>query len=610
MEAAPKSFRRRKAIHNTIMPEAVRVGIRVRPLNARCDSLRSRIHMLRHASAPPSSPLPVRLGAHTGGGDGAQRAGWRIWQHLGGGGQQHHAMHSHREANAHCLVLLRRVLRGAHFTRIAGRSNARRADKVFHTGSKTADVYNEIAAGIVRSTVQGFNGTIFAYGQTSSGKTHTMMGTSGEPGIIPSAIEDVFSMIDAADDTEFLLRVSCMEIYNETITDLFDTSKTNLKIKENYDGDVYVGDLTDIPVGSPEEVMELLDRGLTARQVASTKMNDTSSRSHTVFRVTIESRKVPLPTEEGEEGGDEAEEGAILVAHLNLVDLAGSERVANTGAEGDRLKEAGNINKSLLTLGSVIGRLADGAGAGHVPYRDSKLTRILQNSLGGNAKTAVICAVTPATQHAEETLSTLKFAARAAAIVNTAVVNEVLTEAAQLKRMKRTVAELERRLELALSGEGLEALRLEKEQLANQVSTRERTIQEQRAEVAELRAQLAPATPARTGRASSRRETWCPGATSRRGRTSLAPGGSERKKASSRRSLAPGPRRVSFLPGDEPRAAAAPTAAGSITARVPRGRKSMLMPPAFDTLTASSDTAQLEQQVPSPVLLPHATPIF
>jgi len=169
----------------------------------------------------------------------------------------------------------------------------------------------------------------------------------------------------------------------QTITDLLDTEKVNLKVKENEKGDVYVAELTDKMVCSNEEMMETLGGALQSRHVAATKMNATSSRSHTIFRVTVESCS-----------SEEDSDGAVRTAQLNLVDLAGSERVANTGAAGERLKEAGNINKSLLTLGSVIAKLSEGGGTGHVNYRDSKLTRILQNSLGGNARTGMICACT------------------------------------------------------------------------------------------------------------------------------------------------------------------------------------------------------------------------
>lgn len=341
-----------------------------------------------------------------------------------------------------------------------------------------------------------------------------MMGTPGEPGVIPLAINEIFTFIEASENMEFLLQVSCMEIYNETITDLFEPTKTNLKIKENLNGDIYVGDLTEIAVASPEEVLELLRSGLGGRHVAATKMNDTSSRSHTVFKVKIESRVAV-----------EDSDGAVRVAALNLVDLAGSERVANTGAHGDRLKEAGHINTSLLTLGSVIGKLSEGVKDSiHIPYRDSKLTRILQNSLGGNTRSAVICAMTPATQHVEETLSSLKFATRAKKIKNDARVNEVLDDEAQMKRYKRTIAELENKVQ-ALQNE---TQFKQSQQLSEELAAKERLCKEQNNEMERLKGLImksGEASPRRAvplSRKGSRRKTWCPGRS--RGRLSIAGG--------------------------------------------------------------------------------------
>eukprot|EP00041_Stephanoeca_diplocostata_P037296 m.1402379 g.1402379 ORF g.1402379 m.1402379 type:complete len:2418 (+) comp25010_c0_seq3:94-7347(+) len=480
-------------------------------------------------------------------------------------------------------------------------------DKIFNTGIKTQEVYNSIAKDIVLQAMEGFNGTIFAYGQTSSGKTHTMMGYPGEPGIIPLAVREVFDYIDGVENMEFLLRVSCMEIYNETITDLLDTSKTNLKIKENHDGDVYVGDLTETAVGSPDAVMQLLNEGLGERHVAATKMNDTSSRSHTVFRIVIESRHIRPSTDETSDDATAPEvvdDGAIRVAQLNLVDLAGSERVAHTGAAGERLKEAGNINKSLLTLGSVIGKLAEAGNKdrAHIPYRDSKLTRILQNSLGGNAKTAIICAVTPATAHVEESLSSLKFSNRAKNIKNNAKVNEVLDEATQMKRYKRMIADLEREVSALKTGDVVETLQTEKAQLSEALTQQERMFRDQQSEVARLKSLImiggssprkallgvggrgeededGSGTRAASGKRPSRRETWCPGAAAR-------------TRRSARRSIAMNtaavphskkPRRVSTMPS----AANADGGAAKITSRSRRDRRSVV--PSFDMLSSAPD---------------------
>ncbi|KAI9477418.1 kinesin motor domain-containing protein, partial [Coemansia mojavensis] len=262
----------------------------------------------------------------------------------------------------------------------------------------------------------GFNGTIFAYGQTSSGKTHTMHGSGQEPGIIKLAVQEIFDTVKNDTKREYLIRVSFLEIYNEVLRDLLEPTKCNLKIHENAKREIFVGDLSEHIVFNAEHVEEILQKGDRNRHIAGTNMNERSSRSHTIFRIVIESRSLA-----------ESEEfmGAVMVSCLNLVDLAGSERVGQTGAEGQRLKEGAHINKSLLALGTVIGRLSeDGSDYGHIPYRDSKLTRILQPSLGGNAKTLIICTITPSPDYIDEALSTLKFASRAKTIRNTPEVNE------------------------------------------------------------------------------------------------------------------------------------------------------------------------------------------
>lgn len=212
-------------------------------------------------------------------------------------------------------------------------------------------------------------------------------------------------------------------------------SNVKLQIHENPEAGVYVAGLREEIVTGPEQVLSLLEDGEKQRHVGETNMNKTSSRSHTVFRMVIESRAKDDPE-------------AVWVSCLTLVDLAGSERVAKTGAEGMRMKEGTAINKSLLTLGTVINKLSEGvqAAGGHIPYRDSKLTRILQPSLGGNAKTAIICNITPAPVHADESQSTLRFASRAKSVVNNATVNEVLSDAALLKRQQSEIEALKAQL--------------------------------------------------------------------------------------------------------------------------------------------------------------------
>ncbi|XP_030641093.1 centromere-associated protein E [Chanos chanos] len=313
-------------------------------------------------------------------------------------------------------------------------------DRVFSAEETTKQLYQEIAKPLVVSTVEGYNGTIFAYGQTSSGKTFTMMGDKTSPGVIPLAMEDVFQTIKNCPKKEFLLRVSYMEIYNETVTDLLCDSwkRKPLEIREGNYKNVYVADLTEELVTSPDQALAWIRKGEKNRHYGKTKMNQRSSRSHTIFRMILESRERSDPA-----SGENAD-GAIIVSHLNLVDLAGAERASQTGAEGTRFKEGCNINRSLFTLGQVIKKLSDESQKGFTNYRDSKLTRILQNSLGGNAKTVIICTITPAT--VEETLSTLQFASAAKRMKNDPHVTEVSDDGALLRRYRNEISDLKRRL--------------------------------------------------------------------------------------------------------------------------------------------------------------------
>ncbi|XP_027454311.1 centromere-associated protein E isoform X4 [Zalophus californianus] len=328
-------------------------------------------------------------------------------------------------------------------------------DRVFHSNETTKNVYEEIAVPIIDSAIQGYNGTIFAYGQTASGKTYTMMGSEDYLGVIPRAIHDIFQKIKKFPDREFLLRVSYMEIYNETITDLLcDTQKMKpLVIREDFSRNVYVADLTEEVVYTSEMALKWITKGEKNRHYGITKMNQRSSRSHTIFRMILESR---------EKGEPSNCEGSVKVSHLNLVDLAGSERAAQTGAEGVRLKEGCNINRSLFILGQVIKKLSDGQVGGFINYRDSKLTRILQNSLGGNAKTRIICTITPVSF--DETLTTLQFASTAKYMKNTPYVNEVSSDEALLKRYRKEIMDLKKQLEEVSLETRAQAM--EKDQLA------------------------------------------------------------------------------------------------------------------------------------------------
>nr|VDD21378.1 unnamed protein product [Brassica rapa] len=295
---------------------------------------------------------------------------------------------------------------------------------MFKEDCETIQVYEARTKEIVAAAVRGFNGTVFAYGQTNSGKTHTMRGSPAEPGVIPLSVSDLFEITQQDTSREFLLRMSYLEIYNEDIIDLLAPEHhRKLQIHENL------------------EVIE-----------SSQKTQD---------------------------------DDAVRVSVLNLVDLAGSERASKTGAEGVRLKEGSHINKSLMTLGTVIKKLSEGVDnqGGHIPYRDSKLTRILQPALGGNANTAIICNITLAQNHADETKSSLKFASRALRVTNCAHVNEISSDVALLKRKKKEIEELRSKPKSELERERI-AMELDEEKKAQ--AQREKVLQEQAKKIENL----------------------------------------------------------------------------------------------------------------------------
>ncbi|XP_067886483.1 centromere-associated protein E isoform X2 [Heterodontus francisci] len=366
-------------------------------------------------------------------------------------------------------------------------------DRVFHAEETTQTVYNEVAHSIVRSITQGYNGTIFAYGQTSSGKTYTMMGNAGAPGLIPLAICNLFNVINDMSNSEFLLRVSYMEIYNESVSDLLAGPKRQpLEVREDMERTVYVANLTEELAVTYEDVMKWVQKGEKNRHYGETKMNEHSSRSHTIFRVIVESR-------------DKNNE-AVMVAHLNLVDLAGSERASQTGAEGVRLKEGCFINRSLFVLGQVIKKLSDGQAGGFLNYRDSKLTRILQNSLGGNARTLIICTITPI--GFEETLSTLQFASTAKFMKNTPHVNEVLEDQAMLKRCRKEIMNLNNRLEELASETRVQAM--EKAQLLSEKHILQMEHEQKIKNLTRMLVRVSPDDQEVKAR-RKRRVTWAPG---------------------------------------------------------------------------------------------------
>ncbi|KAG6866930.1 hypothetical protein C0991_003846 [Blastosporella zonata] len=290
-------------------------------------------------------------------------------------------------------------------------------DRVFPMGTKQNEVFDYGVKDIVKDVLDGYNGTVFAYGQTGSGKTFTMMGADIDSddlkGIIPRITEQIFqSIVESDAHLEYLVKVSYMEIYLERIRDLLAPQNDNLQVHEEKSKGVYVKNLSDYYVSSAREVYEIMRTGGAARVISSTNMNAESSRSHSIFLITIQQRNT--------------ETGALKTGNLYLVDLAGSEKVGKTGASGQTLEEAKKINKSLSALGMVINALTDSK-AKHIPYRDSKLTRILQESLGGNSRTTLIINCSPSSYNEAETLSTLRFGIRAKSIKNTARVNAELS---------------------------------------------------------------------------------------------------------------------------------------------------------------------------------------
>ncbi|XP_022106893.1 kinesin-like protein KIF13A isoform X4 [Acanthaster planci] len=320
-------------------------------------------------------------------------------------------------------------------------------------------VFKCLGLDILDNAFEGYNACIFAYGQTGSGKSYTMMGTEDNKGIIPRLCDTLFERIaQNEDDTSlsFKVEVSYMEIYNEKVRDLLDPrGKQNLRVREHKIYGPYVDGLSTLAVSSFENIDALMSEGNKSRTVAATNMNSESSRSHAVFNITVTQTLTDIETDES--GIAISMVSGEKVSKISLVDLAGSERVQKTGSTGDRLREGGNINKSLTTLGLVISALADQSVPSKgkkkntfVPYRDSVLTWLLKECLGGNSKTVMVATISPASDNYEETLSTLRYADRAKRIVNHAVINED-PNARIIRELREEVDSLKKQLKEAVS---------------------------------------------------------------------------------------------------------------------------------------------------------------
>lgn len=330
-------------------------------------------------------------------------------------------------------------------------------DMVFGASTKQIDVYRSVVCPILDEVIMGYNCTIFAYGQTGTGKTFTMEGERSpnevytweeDPlaGIIPRTLHQIFEKL-TDNGTEFSVKVSLLEIYNEELFDLLSPSSDVSERLQMFDDPrnkrgVIIKGLEEITVHNKDEVYQILEKGAAKRTTAATLMNAYSSRSHSVFSVTIHMKETTIDGEE-----------LVKIGKLNLVDLAGSENIGRSGAVDKRAREAGNINQSLLTLGRVITALVERTP--HIPYRESKLTRILQDSLGGRTRTSIIATISPASLNLEETLSTLEYAHRAKNIMNKPEVNQKLTKKALIKEYTEEIERLKRDLAAAREKNGV-----------------------------------------------------------------------------------------------------------------------------------------------------------
>ncbi|XP_078049062.1 kinesin-like protein Klp61F [Augochlora pura] len=320
-------------------------------------------------------------------------------------------------------------------------------DRVFGAFSKQLEVYNAVVQSLLEEVLAGYNCTVLAYGQTGTGKTYTMEGFDNNPmlnwqadsnvGIIPRALSHLFDELRILEVQEYSVRVSFLELYNEEVYDLLSVNDGAAKIRIYEDstrkGSVIVNGLEEVTIYNKSDVYKILEKGSEKRQTAATLMNANSSRSHTIFSITVHIKENTIDGEE-----------LLKTGKLNLVDLAGSENIGRSGAVDKRAREAGNINQSLLTLGRVITALVENTP--HIPYRESKLTRLLQESLGGRTRTSIIATISPASINLEETLSTLDYAHRAKNITNRPEINQKFSKKALLQEYTEEIEKLKKDL--------------------------------------------------------------------------------------------------------------------------------------------------------------------
>ncbi|XP_012145367.1 kinesin-like protein Klp61F isoform X2 [Megachile rotundata] len=352
-------------------------------------------------------------------------------------------------------------------------------DNVFGPLAKQIDVYNVVVNPLLEQVLAGYNCTVFAYGQTGTGKTFTMEGINSDPtlhwqsdtsaGMIPRSLSHLFDKLHLLETREYTIRVSFLELYNEDLFDLLsvndDCSKIRLYEDASKKGAVIIHGLEEVTIHNKSEVYKILEKGSERRQTAATLLNSQSSRSHTVFSITVHMKE---NTTEGEE--------VLKTGKLNLVDLAGSENVGRSGAIEKRAREAGSINQSLLTLGRVITALVERAP--HIPYRESKLTRLLQESLGGRTKTSIIATISPAAINLEETLSTLDYAHRAKNITNRPEINQKLSKKEFLKQYTVEIERLRKDLEAAREKNGVYLANENYQEMQTQIAQLNKDIEE------------------------------------------------------------------------------------------------------------------------------------